>query len=149
LRVGQIGKLLSFAAMAPRVWRAIDAGVVIGFGRTVGTDIFRVSECHREYLDRLADERGGFERLHQRLSVYERAILALEARQYSHGGLRLVLASSELARRDILETYPAARPGSVEVLHSPVDVERFHPRHTEEERAALRRELGIPQEQPF
>ena len=148
VRAGQIGKLLSFAAMAPRIWRAIEADVVIGFGRTVGPDIFRASECHREYLARQAVERGALERLRQQLSVYERAILALEARQYSRGGQRVVLAVSELSRRDILETYPAARPEGIEVLHCGVDVERFHPRRREAEGAALRRELGIPLEQP-
>ncbi|HEX2386463.1 MAG TPA: glycosyltransferase family 4 protein [Candidatus Binatia bacterium] len=149
VRAGQTGKLLSFAARAPRVWRAIGADVVIGFGRTVGPDIFRASECHREYLDRLAVERGVFERLRQRSSVYERAILAVEARQYSRGGQRIVLAVSELMRKDLLKNYPAARPESIEVLHCGVDVERFHPGRGAEEGAGLRRELGIALEQPL
>ena len=42
-RVGQIAKLLSFAAAAPRVWRTVGADVVIGYGRTVGQDIMRAS----------------------------------------------------------------------------------------------------------
>src|SRR6185295_8609016 len=43
VRTGQLAKLLSFAALAPRVWRAVDADVVIGFGRTLGHDLFRAS----------------------------------------------------------------------------------------------------------
>ena len=149
VRAGQIGKLLSFAARAPRVWRAIGADVVIGFGRTVGPDIFRASECHYEYLERLAMQSGFFERVRQRLSLYERAILAVEARQYSRGSQRIVLAVSELMRKDLLKTYPAARTESIEVLHCGVDVERFHPGRRAEEGAGLRRELGISLEQPL
>ena len=149
LRAGQIGKLLSFAALAPRVWRAIGADVVVGFGRTVGPDIFRASECHREYLKRTAAEGGSFERLRQRLSLYERAILAVERRQYARGGYRAVLAVSEPARRDILSTYPAARPDDIGVLHCGADIERFQPANRARDGAALRRELGLPLEQPM
>jgi UDP-glucose:(heptosyl)LPS alpha-1,3-glucosyltransferase len=149
LRAGQLAKLLSFAAMAPRVWRGINADVVIGFGRTIGPDIFRASECHREYLERTAAERGGFERLRQRLSLYERAILNLERRQYARGGQRIVLAVSELSRRDILSTYPMVRPEDIAVLHCGADIDRFHPGRRAEDGAAIRRELGIELEKPL
>jgi hypothetical protein len=43
VRAGKLAKLASFAARAPRVWRSIGADVVIGFGRTVGHDLFRAS----------------------------------------------------------------------------------------------------------
>jgi UDP-glucose:(heptosyl)LPS alpha-1,3-glucosyltransferase len=148
LRAGQLAKLVSFAALAPRVWRAIDADVVIGFGRTIGPDIFRASECHREYLKRTAAERGGFERLRQRLSLYERAILNIERRQYARGGQRIVLAVSELSRRDILSTYSMVRPEDIAVLHCGADVDRFHPGRRAADGAALRRELGIDLQQP-
>ena len=52
-------KLASFAIRAPRVWRSIGADVVIGFGRTVGWDLFRASGgVHKRWLARVAAERG-------------------------------------------------------------------------------------------
>jgi UDP-glucose:(heptosyl)LPS alpha-1,3-glucosyltransferase len=149
VRAGRLARLLSFAAVAPRVWRRVEADVVIGFGRVAGPDIFRASGgCHRRYLQRVAAERGGATALRQRLSPYHRAMLAIERRQYAAGGYREILAVSELARAEILETYPAVPPQAVAVLHYGVDVERFHPRRRAAEGAAVRRELGIALEQP-
>jgi len=148
VRAGQIAKLLSFAALAPRVWREVDADVVIGFGRTVGQDLMRASGgCHRQYLARVAAERGGWTALRQQLSPYQRAVLAIERRQYAPGGARKILAVSVLSRKEILETYPAMRAEDVAVLHYGVDVDCFHPRSRVREGAAVRRELGLALEQ--
>jgi UDP-glucose:(heptosyl)LPS alpha-1,3-glucosyltransferase len=150
IRAGQLAKLLSFATMAPRVWRRIDADVVIGFGRTISQDILRASGgAHFQYLERTAAERGGIERLRQRLSPYQRAILAIERRQYAGGRHQTVLAVSELSRQEILAAYPTVRPQDMAVLHYGVDVERFHPDHRTREGAGLRRELGLKLEQPL
>ncbi len=150
VRTGQLAKLLSFSLRAPRVWRRIGADVVIGFGRTIGQDLFRASGgCHRQYLARVAAERGSWETLRQRLSPYERAILAIERRQYAPGGYRKILAVSELSRCEILATYPAVRPEDVAVLHYGVDVDRFHPDRRLREGASVRRELGVAHERPL
>jgi UDP-glucose:(heptosyl)LPS alpha-1,3-glucosyltransferase len=149
LRTGQIAKLLSFAVLAPQVWRRAEADVVIGFGRTIGHDIFRVSGgCHRRYLVRVAAEKGPWRALGRQLSPYDRAMLAIERRQYAAGGYRKILTVSELSRAEILETYPHVPAADVAVLHYGVDVERFHPRNRARDREAVRRELGIPLEQP-
>ncbi len=150
VRVGQTAKLVSFAALAPSVWRRVDADVVIGFGRTVGQDLFRASGgCHRQYLARVAAERGGWTRLRQQLSPYHRALLAIERRQYAPGGCGTILAVSELSRREILTTYPTVRADDVAVLHYGVDVASFHPERRARDGAAVRRELGLPLEQPI
>ncbi len=150
LRTGQLAKLLSFAALAPRVWRRVDADVVVGFGRTVGHDLFRASGgCHREYLTRVAVERGGWTARRQQLSPYHRAMLAIERRQYGPGGYRKILAVSALSRQEILATYPTVAAEDVAVLHYGVDVERFHPRRRSTEGTAVRRELGVAIDRPL
>src|SRR5439155_9318382 len=86
VRAGQLAKLLSFAALAPRVWRTLDADAVIGFGRTVGHDLFRASGgCHRRYLERRVEEEGGAAHLRW-LRPYQRALPAIERGQYAPGG---------------------------------------------------------------
>ncbi len=149
IRAGQLAKLLSFTARAPAVWRDVDADVVVGFGRTIGHDLFRVSGgCHLGYLARVAAERGRGEALRQRLSPYQQALLAIERRQYAPGAYRKILAVSELSRDEILALYPRVPADDVAVLHYGVDATRFHPDNRARHGADVRRELGIPLEQP-
>jgi UDP-glucose:(heptosyl)LPS alpha-1,3-glucosyltransferase len=149
VRTGQIAKLLSFAALAPRAWRRLDADVVIGFGRTPGPDIMRASGgCHRRYLADLAREGGRRERWRQHWSPYQRALLAIERRQYRPGASRTILTVSGLARRELLETYPDVDAARVDVLPYGVDLERFQPALRARHRAAVRRELGVPEDAP-
>jgi UDP-glucose:(heptosyl)LPS alpha-1,3-glucosyltransferase len=148
-RAGKVAKLASFAVLAPRVWRAVEADVVIGFGRTVGQDLFRASGgVHARWLARVAAERGRLRDLRQRLSPYHRLMLAIERRQYAADGTGMVLAVSELSRQEILATYPAMPPARVAVLHYGVDVERFHPARRAADGATIRRELGLAPGQP-
>ena len=149
LRVGQLGKLASFAFRAPRIWRTIGADVVIGFGRTVGQDLMRASGgVHKGYLARVAAERGALTALRQRLSPYQRLLLAIERRQYAPGGVGIVLAVSELSRQEILDTYPVMPPEKVAVLHYGVDIERFHPARRSTDGPVVRSELGLTPDQP-
>ncbi len=149
VRAGQLAKLLSFTLRAPAVWRPLDADVVIGFGRTIGHDLFRVSGgCHRGYLARVAAERGARHALRQRLSPYQQAILAIERRQYARGAYRRILAVSALSRDEILALYPAVPAEDVAVLHYGVDAARFHPENRARHGAEVRRALGIPLAQP-
>jgi len=148
VRAGQLAKLLSFAALAPRVWRTLDADAVIGFGRTVGHDLFRASGgCHRRYVERLAAT-GGLAGHVRRWRPYQLALLALERRQYTPGAYREILTVSARTRDEILATYPQVPPGDVVVVRYGVDVTRFHPGRREREGAAVRRELAIAPEQP-
>jgi UDP-glucose:(heptosyl)LPS alpha-1,3-glucosyltransferase len=150
IRAGKLAKLASFAARAPRVWRRIGADVVIGFGRTVGQDLFRASGgTHKRYLARVAADRGRWRDVQQRLSPYHRLLLAIERRQYARDTRGMVLAVSELSRQEILEVYPAMPAPKVAVLHYGVDVERFHPARRATDGAGLRAELGIDAGQPM
>lgn len=150
VRAGQIAKLLSFAAFAPRVWRRLDADAVIGFGRTIGHDLFRASGgCHRRYVERLAADEGGLAGAVRRWRPYQRALLAIERRQYAPGGYRKILTVSERTRAEILDTYPRVPAADVVVVRYGVDVTRFHPSRREREGVTVRRELGVPLEQPI
>lgn len=149
VRAGKVAKLASFAIRAPRVWRQVGADVVIGFGRTIGWDLFRASGgVHKRWLERVAAERGRWRDLRQRLSPYHRLMLAIERRQYARDTRGMVLAVSELSRQEILESYPALPPEKVAVLHYGVDVERFHPARRASDGPAVRAELGIAATQP-
>jgi len=150
VRAGQLTKLLSFAAFAPRIWRRTDPDAVIGFGRTVGHDLFRASGgCHRRYLARRAAEDGPVAGRLRRWRPYQRALLALERRQYTPGGYRKILTVSARARDEILATYPQVPPQDVAIVRYGVDTTRFDPARRNRDGAAVRRELGIPLDQPI
>jgi UDP-glucose:(heptosyl)LPS alpha-1,3-glucosyltransferase len=149
VRAGQVAKLLSFAIAAPRVWKRVGADAVIGFGRTVGHDLFRASGgCHRRYLAHLVAA-GGPLAAARRLRPYQIALLALERRQYAPGGYRKILTVSERSCAEILTTYPHVPADDVAVVRYGVDVRRFHPERRAREGLDVRRELGIPSEQPL
>ena len=150
VRAGKVAKLASFAMNAPRVWKRVGADVVIGFGRTVGWDLYRQSGgIHKRWLERVAAERGVVRDVRQRLSPYHRLMLAIERRQYAPDTHGMVLAVSELSRQELLESYPTMPPEKVAVLHYGVDVERFHPARRASDGPGLREELGITIDQPI
>ena len=80
LRGGRLMRLLSFAAAAPRAVNREPWDVVVGFGRTPRQDVVRIGGgTHRSYLARMA----GAGLRSRRLGPYHRAILWLEARQFT------------------------------------------------------------------
>jgi len=85
VRAGRLVRLLSFAAMAPRLVARERWDVVVGFGRTPRQDVVRVGGgTHRSYLARMeaAGLRGRWR------GPYHRAILRLEARAFAPGATR-------------------------------------------------------------
>ncbi len=139
VRAGRLVRLLSFAAMAPRLVARERWDVVVGFGRTPRQDVVRVGGgTHRSYLARMeaAGLRGGWR------GPYHRAILRLEARAFAPGAYRRVLAVSERVRDEVAADYHVP-PERIRVLYNGVDLERFHPARRGVLGPALRRALGL------
>jgi UDP-glucose:(heptosyl)LPS alpha-1,3-glucosyltransferase len=139
LRAGRLARLLSFAAVAPRLAARCHADVVVGFGRTLRQDIVRVGGgTHRSYLAQMQRSGGRG----PRVGPYHRAILWLEGRMFGPGGCREVVAVSARAAAEVRADYGVAAD-HVRVLYNGVDLERFHPRPDAGEVHVLRHILGI------
>src|SRR5216117_317204 len=139
VRAGRLARLLSFAALAPRLVAHERWDVVVGFGRTPRQDVVRVGGgTHRSYLARMeaAGLRGGWR------GPYHRAILRLEARAFAPGAYRRVLAVSERVRDEVAADYHVP-PERIRVLYNGVDLERFHPARRGVLGPVLRRALGL------
>jgi len=139
VRAGRLVRLLSFAAMAPRLVARERWDVVVGFGRTPRQDVVRVGGgTHRSYLARMeaAGLRGRWR------GPYHRAILRLEARAFAPGAYRRVLAVSERVRDEVAADYHVP-PERIRVLYNGVDLERFHPARRGVLGPVLRRALGL------
>jgi len=139
VRAGRLVRLLSFAAMAPRLVARERWDVVVGFGRTPRQDVVRVGGgTHRSYLARMeaAGLRGRWR------GPYHRAILRLEARAFAPGAYRRVLAVSDRVRDEVAADYHVP-PERIRVLYNGVDLERFHPARRGVLGPVLRRALGL------
>ena len=139
LRAGRTARLLSFAVMAPRLARRIQADVLVGFGRTLHQDVVRVGGgTHASYLAqmRATGNRGAA------TGPYHRAILWLERRMFASGAYRGVLAVSERAAGEVCADYGVPR-AAVQVVYNGVDTECFRPGRGTREALALRAGLGV------
>jgi len=139
VRAGRLVRLLSFAALAPRLVARERWDAVVGFGRTPRQDVVRVGGgTHRSYLARM--EAAGLRRRWR--GPYHRAVLRLEARAFAPGAYRRVLAVSARVRDEVAADYRVPRE-RIRVLYNGVDLERFHPARRATLGPAARRALDL------
>lgn len=134
--------------------RAIEAegpfDVVHGFSKTSRQDIYRDgSGCAADYhAHMLATHPSPWARLARRHSLAQAVIRRIEARRYTPGACKRIVAISRLVKEQILARYPLA-PEQVEVIYNGVDLERFTPALAARARPEVRRELELPPEEPL
>lgn len=101
--------------------------------------------CLGAFSSRFAGLRGGshaLRRLYQR--VAEGSLSRHERRLYESSRLRGVIAVSQGLKRELVVQYGLA-PDTIHVIPNGVDRAVFHPTSSPEDKAALRRELGLPE----
>ncbi len=123
--------------------------LVHGFAKTSRQDVYYDgSGCLADYqgysIDTLA---SGLQRHWRRASVHQRVVARIERARYTRGNFRRILAISDFVRDQILTRYGLS-PDEVETLYPGVDLERFRPIE-DAARAALRRELDLPETAPL
>jgi UDP-glucose:(heptosyl)LPS alpha-1,3-glucosyltransferase len=149
LPLGRTARLLSFAIRAPLAIRPYRCDVVVGFGRMVRQDVVRSEGgSHRVFLDKMKRGEGRLRRLWHDVSVYHRAVLAIERRQFGPGNYKKILAISAEVQRELTTTYgvPVER---IAVIPSGVDHERFRPGNRAGARERIRKERGVPAAAPL
>ncbi|MFO7956279.1 MAG: glycosyltransferase family 4 protein [Candidatus Brocadiia bacterium] len=82
-------------------------------------------------------------RLQYALSIREKLRIYIDDRLYAEPGPRLVIANSDMVRRNLEKHYPHLRE-RITVVYNGADPERFHPGLREEHRKPVRDELDIP-----
>jgi len=142
---GKTGRLLSYAFNTRRVLRQAQADVVFSLERTLFQHVYRAGDgCHREWLARRAPVLSPAEKLAQDLSPFHRVMRLLEKRLFTAPELQLVIANSRMVKEEIIRHFQVA-PGKIRVIYNGLDHHRFRA-VSEEERQALRRQLGAPGE---
>lgn len=127
-----------FDALASRVASRGGYDLVCGHGDTFRQDVLSLHNCvhaaHEAVHGSPLPDSSGPGWMHARI-LRERAF-------------RLLIANSELMRRDVLARF-GLPPGLVEVVHPGHDPRRFRPGDRAELGAAARRELGVPADAPL
>jgi len=147
--LGRTARLLSFAFLGPRVVRRHGCDVVVSFGRMTSQDVLRSGGgSHRVFLDKMKIGESFLRRLWHNVSLYHRSVLAVERLQFKAGNYKRILAVSAEVKREIVTTYGVPEE-KVCVIYNGVDDRRFHPRHRETARAAIKRQWSIPLDRPM
>lgn len=142
----RLGRLMRYRRLLAGAQRVARAGydVVVGFGRTLGQDLYRCEGgTHLDYLEVVARLAGK----PVRPSLYDRMILDVERRLFTTEAPYKVVSLSGLVRDEIHRVYGFPRE-RIEVVTNGVDLARFHPCNRERDRAAVRAELAIPADAP-
>jgi UDP-glucose:(heptosyl)LPS alpha-1,3-glucosyltransferase len=122
--------------------------MTISFGRLLSQDILRSGGgSHRDFLQKLAREGGGWRRLWQRLSLYHWSLLALEERQFRANHYKRILAVSKQVKRELSTTYMIPEE-KIAVIYNGVDHRRFHPALRQIFREPIKKQWHIPLHAP-
>ncbi|HTM07768.1 MAG TPA: glycosyltransferase family 4 protein [Verrucomicrobiae bacterium] len=142
--LGRTARLLSFAYFAQEIVRRERCDILVSFGRMRRQDILRSGGgTHRMFLKKMAEGEGPLRRLWHRMSLYHRALLALEARQFRPSGCKKIIAVSREVKREIVSTYGVPEQ-NIAVLYNGVDTDRFNPDRRAEASDLIRLQWGIP-----
>lgn len=144
--LGGAWKMWAFAQAVERHVAETAYDVVYGLGKTWSHDVVRLGGgCHQTYLDLAGEAERRF--LHPPGGGWlkNRTALAIERRGLSPGAYRRVITNSHMVKRDVCARHQVPLE-LVTVIHNGVDGQRFHPRHRNEEGAALRRSCGFAPE---
>jgi len=109
-------------------------------------DVYRAGDgVHAEWLAQRARVQTPFAALATRMNPHHRYLLAAESRLFTGRRLRAVICNSEMVRREIAERFGTDHRKLV-LIRNAVDSSFFHPGLRAEMRAAVRQQLGIPQD---
>jgi len=145
-RLGRIRSRLQLAAAAERVLRPLLPDVVHDMGMGWYCDLFESHDGSRlaQWQQKLALLPPWARRIKRemiRVLPRYRTFRRLFARQLGDRN-RLVLALSKMVASDF-QRYHAVRPEQIRVIYNGVDTERFSPEHRARYRHAVRRRLGL------
>ena len=145
LALGAAGRIWGFARAVERHVRESSYDVVYGLGKTWTHDVVRLGGgTHRSYLE-LAhqDTLEPWERVVFKGALKHRLALRIEERALSPGAYRVVVANSQMVRRDVMDRY-GVPDEALRVVYNGVDTARFDAQLRETDGRRLRRELGLP-----
>lgn len=140
---GRISRERGFAYAARALWEQQQFDIVQSHERIPGCDIYRAGDgVHRRWLLQRARILPAWRAqllMHDR---YHRYVMHAEREMYQAPELKAVICNAEMIKREIIEDFDIDAK-KIHVIYNSIDSSRFVPA-TEGQRAALRRQLGLP-----
>ncbi len=142
-------RTLAFALGVKRQVRAGSYDVIHSFGRTLGMHVFQPLGGSQ-----MASLLGNLRSISRPLAKGLRALgYVFSLRRFSYflveraqmRDARLVIAISPMVRNDLIR-HNRMKPEEVRIVRNGVDLEKFHPRNVPLHRQAVRRELGLKED---
>ena len=145
---GRAARDVSFARAVQGLMAQGYFDIIQAHERIPGCSVFRAGDgVHAAWLDRRARVLGPLARWAQRLSPFHRQVLAAEKAVLSHPSLQAVICNSELVAGE-LERYYGLPREKIALIYNGVDTDVFHPGLSDQYRALVRAEYGIPTDAP-
>ncbi|HUA35442.1 MAG TPA: glycosyltransferase family 4 protein [Candidatus Binataceae bacterium] len=146
---GRALSLLRFAYAAAPAARRDGAELLLSFARVIGADLLRSGgNAHVSYLRAARKWRSAMAVALMRMRPYHRVQMLVERRGFASPALRKVIAVSNLVKDDIVREF-AVDPQKILTLFNGVDLERFRPATSDDDRAAVRAQFKIPGDVPL
>jgi UDP-glucose:(heptosyl)LPS alpha-1,3-glucosyltransferase len=143
---GRTLSMIRFAYTAASAARRHGTDLVLSFARAVGADILRSGGgAHSSYLRAAHQWRGTFGGAMMRIRPYHSAQLMAERSAFGSPELQNVIAVSNFVRDDLIHEFRLA-PSIVSTIYNGVDLARFRPTLTSEDRASVRAQFKLPLE---
>ena len=146
---GRALSLLRFAYAAAPMARRDGADLTLSFARVVGADILRSGgSAHISYLAAVRKWRSASSAMLMRMRPYHRVQMLVERRGFTAPSLRKVIAVSNLVRDDLIAQFavPAAKAVTI---YNGVDIDRFKPGASAEDRLSVRAQFKISSDMPL
>jgi len=138
-------KILSFALLGRRRLRQAQYDVTHSHGGVVGCDVITAHSCHLAGMELLKNLRGARIRTRINFGIADRIRLKIEYENYVRRRYKKIIAVSEGVKREIMEYYNVPEEDIV-VIPNGVDLNEFNPQLREKFRGAVRKRLGLSEE---
>jgi UDP-glucose:(heptosyl)LPS alpha-1,3-glucosyltransferase len=140
---GRTGKHSHFVKQVSAILASENFDLVQSNERLPGCSLYRAGDgVHAQWLERRASLASPLRRAWLRVSPFHCYMVRTEAEMFAHPALRRVICISQMVRNDILHHYPVDA-GKLRVIINGIDLQRFTPAPSAQERQRLRADLGL------
>ncbi|QWR78003.1 glycosyltransferase family 4 protein [Candidatus Magnetomonas plexicatena] len=138
---------MSFNRNVKKLIETLKFDCTVSFERTTHQDIYRAGDgCHSTWLRLRAIIENPLRRFSFKINPNHRAILKIEKECFEK--TPVIVANSMIVKQNIIADYGISAE-KIRVLYNGVDLKRFNTDNRITYRAALRQELGVPEDMPL
>jgi len=146
---GRALSLLRFAYAAAPAARRDGAELLLSFARVIGADVLRSGgSAHISYLRSARKWRSAATVALMGIRPYHRVQMLVERRGFASSALKKVIAVSNLVKDEIVREF-AVDPLKIVTLYNGVDLKRFRPAISDDDRNSVRAQFNIPRDVPL